>query len=726
MNTKYKVAHIFYSPSISAQALASAVENINAKELYIYCNSQTVITALQQYFTNSRQQVSFHLHPQFCTSAEESSDLSHRYSMQRIKELKSVCPDYFYLNDSSEVTFEKPLLRRLSLYMVPKELKIIEALKIILEQQPSSGDCYVVFSYFLSTAEVKEYLGPAASSVYVLTMPEALNFCVFKYQKRCFAKRSLLFKDEMKKHPELFYEKLQVASSSPIKLLMRQPRKTVINKFKKSVNSTRDSLYKQYKEFRRAVRQPRKTLVHCFKIGRSFTSSCFRKKATERKTERKKEAIQLVEHSPSNQVYFAFILSTQAHGIPSRIMNFVPVIRKLLAQNKPVLFLITTLSSEMIELCKQKLGDAIISHPLFVLETVHNKHLNSELLESTYCQYFRDDSAYCLKVFQAGSLDSSRKLLLYNLMAQYERIKKDTVAWAPVLSKYKISNIIGLMDATHLTILSQLRKYHKLSIKIDMMQFGVAAYQLSLSCVDVDTFFITDTFAHKVYLKCHADVKDYQLVGSIEWEPEADSSTADISQYLHLQQYYNRVIILFNQPMNDNVLNPDDMQATYDTLVRYLENHPNTCLIVKPHYRDDIEALKNCFPGHPDILHVPAQTDNRSLLAVADIAVSFYSFALSTALANGVPALAVYGKVGFEPYIDFITLNGGMFAKDSSEVETFLNQYFNNPAVKAEIAERARQFQINLKNESPSQRVVNSILQLKEKPVFAQGVVEPV
>lgn len=313
-------------------------------------------------------------------------------------------------------------------------------------------------------------------------------------------------------------------------------------------------------------------------------------------------------------------------------------------------------------------------------------------------------------IYENPDITDEERVLLHNLVLQYQIIVKTAVALNYLVEKPGYKHILGVMDIYWLTTLSILKQFYNNPVRIHALQFGVAAVNHSFDTFIIDNFFVTDAFARQVYEKQHCATRNYTVIGSTEWEDETsaitdDALTLEIAQWIAQADF---TVCMFNQPLEDNFIDKAEFLKKYRILYQFAESHPATLVLIKPHYRDDLELLGSYLPERDNVKIIPPGTSNTFLFEHIDVAVSFYSFVLSKAVVSGVPALGLYITKANESFMQFIASGGGYATNDEAEALNWLTRLYQDQAYRETLMAQLKQFHTDVMQHPPSLKIIEA------------------
>ncbi len=693
----------------------------------------------------------------FCGLPEAGTGQAHwtrckQFALQRSNTLQHWDPGFYALKDPA-VELRKPFIRFLSLSRFNGELMMVEALAgLIAGHQASSSEQhqYVLFTGLLSPAEVQALLGNKPNVQVILlplnpnASPHFLHVALKQLESEYQAEHAEILKDpyadDILAASEDQEDALSHAAGEPALVrffsgLKRQPRKTVLGLFREV-----------YRAMRRFYRHQVKPLL-AFALSLLYPVAWLLEKATRpflllyRKaylfarlevyygnpwiyTLLSRKGLQLIVSLRGNFSLPALFQNVQLlvkmepeaaivfsigkpSNIPARLKVLKPVIERLLVERKRVK-LIAFMAHLDADIYMDVLGPAVMNHFLFSLHHVPYLSPSKGGEYQTFDKaLFPANQERIASVLETG-LPLEEKMLLLNAAAQYGHLKKTAVSLNQVFAFFPGQHIIGTLDVHFLTILSQLRKHHHRDTRIHGVQFGVAALRDCMDCLDFDTFFVSDEAAQAVYEAAGCNAGQYRIVGNPEWEAPllADSAKNPIERF---DQGFCGMVGVFTQPLDGSGMSCEVMLLVYQGIFDFAARHPDIGILIKPHYRDDIARLKAIIPPRNNILLLESRVDNTPIFQGIDVAVSFFSAVLQSALANGVPAAAFCGPPEFHQLYSQLEQHGGHYAPDLNDAMAWLETYFTDTALQAKYKAKAKAYQLALLENLPSTQIVSHL-----------------
>jgi hypothetical protein len=274
------------------------------------------------------------------------------------------------------------------------------------------------------------------------------------------------------------------------------------------------------------------------------------------------------------------------------------------------------------------------------------------------------------------------------------------------------ASITGMSDRIALSLIHCCRQWDALTSntalttgKVNTIQFGIANRTFSLGNLSVDNLLVTDRYAKQVYSE-QGVTAVMPITGSPEWAvPNAKPKP------LINKEDGNIHIGFFHQPLYNGASEERKhyFDAIDNALNQWVKASATHTLWIKPHYRETAEQLTERFGGHQGIHILNPNDDNEPLLATIDIAISYYSAVLGTAMAWGIPSIAVLHLPACQPFYDCLTHYGGGLITQPTELTDWLNTYECDEHFRKDTHAKAQQFKQELATPDPIAQIAKLI-----------------
>lgn len=357
--------------------------------------------------------------------------------------------------------------------------------------------------------------------------------------------------------------------------------------------------------------------------------------------------------------------------------------------------------------------------------TLNRKKNRKHLLPSIYLPRLPKFHFYYRSLFHAYATPQDAftisnssfpaQTLLCNTIEHISNLQVAIGQWHYVLIHRPVRLLIGLEEEIEtLSICNLLKPLMPYPYTTFVIPSCLPEYSECYDCVDVDHLCVALPFVREIFEEQRLNAKHIHVVGSQEWEepydtratfpPDAEALIARSSFTLgvlhqpifvtmHGQSLYNNLTVNF-----------------LDIYQRFLDAHPTACIVIKPHPRDDLDALRAYLPPSERIVILPKETPNRLLYQRIDAALSIHSTMVIHALAHGVPVVSMYKYPDYQPLYRFIDHTGSLATDCHDEALTWLGRMQNEPAFRDAVTQRMQALRADVLD-TPASKRIQAILQ---------------
>lgn len=301
---------------------------------------------------------------------------------------------------------------------------------------------------------------------------------------------------------------------------------------------------------------------------------------------------------------------------------------------------------------------------------------------------------------------------LANLWALARRFSHLSNVLYTAFSNQPDASITGMSDRIALSLIHCFRQWDALNRdttlttgKVNTIQFGIANRTFSLGNLSVDNLLVTDQYAKQVY-SAQGVTAAMPIVGSPEWtvplaKPKPLIHKADNDIHIGF----------FHQPLYNGASEErkHHFDAIDNALKQWVKASSTHTLWIKPHYRETAEQLTERFGGNKRIHILNPNANNEPLLATIDIAISYYSAVLGTAMAWGISSIAMLHLPACQPFYDCLTHYGGRLITQPAELTGWLNTYECDEHSRIDTLAKAQQFKQELATPDPIAQIAKLI-----------------
>lgn len=289
-----------------------------------------------------------------------------------------------------------------------------------------------------------------------------------------------------------------------------------------------------------------------------------------------------------------------------------------------------------------------------------------------------------------------------------------------VMVHNRFTTLVGLEeDADCMTILKQLSKLYKHPFESYAIPSCLPEYSEVYDMVEIDHLFTHHAFVQKLFEDQRLNVKHYHVVGSTEWEEIPPQDAALPKDVQTLIQESDFVLGVFHQPLFTQY----HQQVLYDNLVvnfpdifqRFLDEHPSSCILIKPHRSDKQEAMEAYLPKSDRIKILTPNTSNQLLYKTFDVALAIHSTTLMHSIAHGLPAICLYKYPDYGHYYDFIESMGCLATNSHDEVLAWIRLLKNDPGFHQQVQDKVGAF-YRYNQENPASEQILSIINKNASP----------
>lgn len=281
-------------------------------------------------------------------------------------------------------------------------------------------------------------------------------------------------------------------------------------------------------------------------------------------------------------------------------------------------------------------------------------------------------------------LEESQQILLQNTFSSLTRLKHLMVLFYYYAREFHFDIVIGLEeDIEVLSMLNILKPILRFDYRTFIIPSCLPEYSECYDCVDIDDLSVSMDFVKEIFSDQALNTKHTHIVGSLEWEVETSNKNTALSKPIEkMLQSSSFVLGVLHQPifvtMHQQTIYNQITMDFLDIYQRFLEKHPNACILIKPHPRDNIEQLKTYLGPLERIQILPVETPTSLFYNAIDAAISMHSTMVTHTMAHGIPVVSMYQYPDYHRMYDYMKQTGCLATDSHDEALAWLDKMQND------------------------------------------------
>jgi hypothetical protein len=371
-------------------------------------------------------------------------------------------------------------------------------------------------------------------------------------------------------------------------------------------------------------------------------------------------------------------------GYLSRI--FVPFARRLKQSRRCVIFFVNNQDQTLFETFERCFVSDDRLGALFRLVPLVRQQLTSQKL---------------FKVMQLEEfpIDRERALnpqhLLKNTLSCIERLRCLMTLFYYYTKELSFSVLVGVEeDIEILSLIDILKPILGKNYRTIVIPSCLPEYSECYDCVSVDDLCVSMDFVKEIFLEQNVNAKRVHVVGSLEWENEASSGTLPKKTH-RLIESSNFVLGVLHQPifvtMHGQTIYNGLTMNFLEIYQKFLERHPQACILIKPHPRDDLDSFKTYLQGLSPRIHIlPKDVSNTVFYQYIDAAISMHSTMVTHAVAHGVPVVSMYRYPDYRRMYEYLERSGCLATDEPEAALNWLACLQTDPIFRESVMQKMR------------------------------------
>ena len=414
--------------------------------------------------------------------------------------------------------------------------------------------------------------------------------------------------------------------------------------------------------------------------------------------------------------------SLSLHNVHYYTMVYVPLFKKLISQGYTIDYVFFTMVSVAEgQQVKDTFREIMATYGVDVSKvTIQSLHYDaSRRLTNRYAGNISSTHTNCHAVLASPSLTIEQKCILTTLDRALDVYRKVLMNWLRYMQKNPIQLLLTLehdMDeASILKRLSMLVTPERPLTNI-VLPSCLPEYCEVYDCVDVDTLYTHHKQVEKLFTDQDVNARDLRVSGSTEWEEQPPESAKFDDETQALIDRSDIVMGIFHQPLFLTF----HQKEIYDGLIvdfnsiyeRFLAEHPNGCMLIKPHRADDLDAIRAFIPQSDRIRILAKDTSNQLMYRSIDVALSIHSTTVVHTIAHGVPMLCLYKYPDYTHFYDFVDQMGCLATNSQDAIFTWLRNFTSDTDFKASVLKTLHAYRDHNKANPASTMIMQQINEL--------------
>lgn len=414
--------------------------------------------------------------------------------------------------------------------------------------------------------------------------------------------------------------------------------------------------------------------------------------------------------------------SLSLHNVHYYTMVYVPLFKKLIAQGYTIDYVFfSMLSPSEGEQVKQTFKQIMANYGVDLTHIdVRCLHYDaSRRLTNRYASNIPSTHTNCHIIMKAPNLTIEQKATLTTLDRALDVYRKVLMNWLQYMQDNPIQLLLALEhdidEATMLKRLSTLVTPDQPLTNI-VLPSCLPEYSEVYDCVDVDTLYTHHKQIEKLFTDQDVGARDLRVSGSTEWEEQPPESAKFDDETQALIDRSDLVMGVFHQPLFLTF----HQKEIYDGLIvdfksiyeRFLVEHPNGCMLIKPHRADDLDAMREFIPKSDRIRILAKDCSNQLLYRSIDVALSIHSTTVVHTIAHGIPMLCLYKYPDYTHFYDLVDQMGCLATNTQDAVFDWLRNFASNPDFKANVLKTLHAYRDHNKTNPASTMIVQQINEL--------------
>ena len=650
----------------SVPYLGQVMEGLSCQVIHFYTPSQAVSQAIRQLELPGKTVIPHVVEGVY--SERWLFELSRQIAERRVSEVLALLPDLLRLKRFPKVHLEKLAIRRVSLSRLYYELSIFFALQ---QQLPINEKTPLIFlSSFFEREDIQAFnpspfISIEPHSVSNIPSPSRIEWLNGYLRKAVASIVPLLGKNRGPQLPRTIFRRLEQVEVIYGEVRYRPP----FLQLRKIEGFIRHQYKKPIKKFQKIqVRFEQISLIAFMRLRMWFIHFLGRQT---------QERVLII--SPS--------INSRNKGYYLRL--FKPLAQRLLANRQDLIF---TLWSHDWNACislirsiskHKKIGFSESGAYFFPVTSLIELSKEREEL------FLNNDGLPA----ELAEVDDARTHLLINTLGAINSMKYAATVVYFYTKDLPFNKVLGVEeDIECVSVLNLLKPVLGRDYTTFIIPSCLPEYSVCYDCVNVDHLSVALPFIKRIFAEQNTNAGQLHVVGSQEWEEPYDQTVNFPKAVEKLIAGSTFVLGVLHQPifvtMHGQTIYNNLTVNFLDIYERFLAKHPDACILIKPHPRDNLEQLKAYLPISDRIAVLPKETPNKLLYQHVDAAISIHSTMVTHALAHGVPVVSLYKYPDYVPLYDFIHETGGLATDSHDEALAWLARMQVEPEFRAEVHKR--------------------------------------
>jgi hypothetical protein len=657
---------------IPVASLESFLASLSAQDLRIY----TPVTSLHQAIQDLGALLGKTIHPYPLGSiypVRRVFALARQISQTRVNEIEALIPD-FYQWGHTGISLKNLAIRRLSLSYMFHEVSLFLALYGQWQTEGKKGSLVFLTNAFTQADLVDYFSEPdAMDNVWILPMPVLQRR--FKHSPTSPGTSATSIHKSLRVSWEHWKHKPFKAFKTTLKETTKHVRKTVKSRmqtFTRRTNMPLGGFKSTYKQFKTGVRQWPLAYAEVYQNLRRY-------------------------FSPSDQRPLLIPIYALVDRVPYYLLLYRPLMANLIRQGITVhVMVLCEIDPDTLKHFQTRLAEGFPEKSIVftvanwkklpLIEAYHNKAMLPT-----------DRHAEVQSALAQQQIPEHLRPLMEQAAYNYSALKRLALITFHSFKRSHFQAVMGIEeDIEIVSLLTLFRQVSPLDYQTWLIPSCLPEYSECYDCVDVDQFAVHDGFVQQIFEDQHFNTRRFHVVGTTEWEEPPPQEAALPQEAQRLVNASDFVLGVFHQPLftsHHGTVLYDNLVVNFpDVYERFLGEHPDGCILIKPHKHDNLDYMARFLPDSDRILVLPKTLSNQLVYPIFDVALSIHSTTLLHSIAHGLPVIALYNYPDYQAYYDFIRRMGGLATNHHDEVLAYIRRLREDKVFRQEIHTKVEAF----------------------------------